>query len=71
LKVIWNKTPYLENTQMANSLASSAEVIVLDVRMKIACLESQLTIIRIVSKLEENESFSMKSINIEFCISES
>ena len=56
---------------MTNSLASSAEVMVLDVRMKIACLESQSTMIRIVSKLEENGSFSMKSINIEFYVSES
>ena len=55
---------------MTNSLASFAKVIVLDIRMKIVCLESQSTMMRIVSKLEENGSFSMKSINIEFYISE-
>ena len=39
---------------------------VLDVRMKIAYLKSQSIMTRIVSKLEKNRSFSMKSIDIEF-----
>jgi len=34
--------------------------------MNIACFDSQSTITRIVSKLEEEGSFSMKSIEIEF-----
>ena len=51
---------------MTNSLTNSVEVIMLDVRMKIICLEIQSTMIRIVSKPKENGSFSIKSINIEF-----
>ena len=45
------------------------EVIVLDVRIKIAYLESQstmITITRIVLKLEKEKSFLMKFINIKF-----
>jgi len=34
--------------------------------IKIACLVSQSTMIRIVSNSENNENFSMKSIEIEF-----
>jgi len=37
-----------------------------DVRIKIACLESQSTMMRIMSKLEKNGSFSMKFIDIKF-----
>ena len=51
---------------MINSLANSVEVMLLDIRMKIACLESQLTIIKIMSKPEKERSFLMKSIDIEF-----
>ena len=51
---------------MINSLANSAKVMVLDIRMKIACLESQLTITKIISKTEEERSFLIKSIDIEF-----
>ena len=39
---------------------------VLCVGIKIACLVSQLTITKIVSNLEDNESFLMKSIEMEF-----
>jgi len=51
---------------MTNILANSKEVIVLDIRIKIVCLKSQLTMTKIVSKSEEDRSFSIKSIDIEF-----
>jgi len=51
---------------MTNSLANLVEVMVLDVRMEIAYLKSQSTMTRMVSKLEENGSFLLKSIDIEF-----
>ena len=49
-----------------NNLASIGAVIVSMVRMKIDCLESQLTIMRMVSYLEDGGTFSMKSMEIEF-----
>jgi len=51
---------------MTNSLANLVEVMVLDVRMEIAYLKSQSTMTRMVSKLEENGSFLLKSMDIEF-----
>jgi len=51
---------------MINSLVNSAKVMISDVRMKIACLKSWSTIMRMVSKLEEIESFLMKSMDIKF-----
>ena len=51
---------------MTNSLANLVEVMVLDVRMKIAYLKSQSIMTRMVSKLEENGSFLMKSMDIKF-----
>jgi len=51
---------------MTNSLTNSIEVIILNVRMRITCLKSQSTIMKIISKLEEDGSFSIISINIEF-----
>ena len=51
---------------MINSLANSAEVIVLDIRRKIVCLESQLTITKIMSKTKEERSFLIKFIDIKF-----
>ena len=51
---------------MTNRCASSAEVMVSWVGMYIPCFDSQSTITRIVSKPEEEGSFSMKSIEIEF-----
>jgi len=51
---------------VTNRHASSTEVIVSWVGMNIACFDSRSTITRIVSKPEEEESFSMKSIEIEF-----
>ena len=46
--------------------ASSAEVMVLWVGMNIACFDRRSTITRMVSKPEEEGSFSIKSIEIEF-----
>ena len=51
---------------MTKRRASSAEVMVSWVGMNMACFDSQSTITRMVSKLEEEGSFSMKSIEIEF-----
>jgi len=42
------------------------EVIVSTVGMNIACLESQLIITRIMSKLDKEYSFLIKSIETEF-----
>ena len=42
------------------------DVIVLYAEMKISCLVSWLTITRMVSNLENNRSFLMKSIEMEF-----
>jgi len=44
----------------------SANVIVSWVGIKIACLMSWSTITKIVSNLEDDGSFSMKSIEMEF-----
>ena len=49
-----------------NRYTRSANVIVLCTEMKIACLVSWLMITKIVSNLENNKCFSMKSIEIEF-----
>ena len=51
---------------MTKSLASSADVMVSCVRMKMLCFESQSTMTRMVSKPEDGGSFSMKSIEMEF-----
>ena len=47
------------------SLGSSAEVMVC-VRIKMLCFDSQSMMTRIVSKLEDRGSFSMKSMEMEF-----
>ena len=44
----------------------STDIIVLWVAIKITCLVSQLTITKIVSNPDNDGSFSMKSIKIEF-----
>ena len=51
---------------MTRSLASSVEVIVLCVRMKMLCFDSQSIMTRMVSKLEDGGGFSMKSMEMEF-----
>ena len=50
---------------MMKSLASSAEVMVLCVGMKMLCFNSQSTMTRMVLKQEDGESFSMKSMDME------
>ena len=49
-----------------NRRAKSVDIIVLWAGIKIACLVSQSTITKIVSNLEDNRSFLMKFIEIEF-----
>ena len=49
-----------------NRHAKSTDVIVLWAGIKIACLVSQLTMTKIVSNPEDDGSFLMKSIEIEF-----
>jgi len=49
-----------------NRCAKSINVIVLWTRIKITCLMSQSTIIRIVSNPEDDGSFLIKSIEMEF-----
>ena len=65
-EVMCEGTPCLEKMWRTNSLASIGAVIVSIVRMKIDCLESQLTITRMVSYPEDRGSFSMKSMEMEF-----
>ena len=49
-----------------NRCAKSADVMMLWAGIKIIYLVSQLTMTKIVSNLENNGSFLMKSIEIEF-----
>ena len=49
-----------------NGYAKSIDVMVLWAGIKIACLVSWLTMTKIVSNLENDRSFSMKSIEMEF-----
>jgi len=49
-----------------NRHAKSVDVMVSWARIKIACLVSQLTMTKIVSNLENDRSFLMKSIEMEF-----
>ena len=51
---------------MMKSLASLAEVIMLCVRMKMLWFDSQSTMTRMVSKLDDGGSFLMKSMEMEF-----
>ena len=66
LDVTWEGTPCLEKTWMMKSLASSAEVMVLCVRMKMFYFDSQSMMTIVVSKPEDGGSFSMKSMEMEF-----
>ena len=63
--VMWEGTP-LEKTWMTKSLASSVEVMVSCVGIKMLCFDSQSTMTRMVSKPEDGGSFSMKSMEMEF-----
>jgi len=49
-----------------NRHANSEDVMVSWAGIKITCLVSQLTMTKIVSNLEDDRSFSMKPIEIEF-----
>ena len=49
-----------------NKHAKSMDMMVSWAGIKIACLVSQLTMIKIVSNLEDDGSFSIKSIEMEF-----
>jgi len=49
-----------------NRCAKSMDVMVSWAGIKIACLVSQLTMTKIVSNLEDDKSFLMKSIEMEF-----
>jgi len=49
-----------------NNLTRLCKVMVSTVGMNMACLESQSIITRIVSKLNERESFLIKFIDFEF-----
>ena len=49
-----------------NKCTKSTDMIVLWAEIKIACLVSQLTITKIVSNSENNGSFLIKSIEMEF-----
>ena len=49
-----------------NKCAKSEDVMVSWVRIKIVCLINWSTMTKIVSNLEDNGSFSMKSIEMEF-----
>ena len=51
---------------MMKSLANLAEVMVLCVGMKMLCFDSWSTMTRMVSKLEDRGSFSIKSMEMEF-----
>ena len=50
-----------------NRHAKSVDVMMSWAGIKITCLVSWLTMIKIVSKLENDGSFLMKSIEMEFC----
>ena len=49
-----------------NRCAKSTDVMMLWAGIMIACLVSQLTVTKIVSNLENDGSFSIKSIEMEF-----
>ena len=65
-EVIWEGMPCLENTCRINRCAKFMDVMVSWAGIKITCLVSQLTITKIVSNLENDGSFLMKYIKIEF-----
>ena len=62
-EIIWNRILCLE---IMNSFSSLYKVMVSTVTANITCLDSQLTITRIVLQLNEKKSFSIKFIEIKF-----
>ena len=65
-EVMCEGTPCLEKMWRMTNLASIGAVMVSIFGMKIDCLESQLTIMRMVLCLEDRGSFLMKSMEMEF-----
>ena len=65
-EIIWNRILCLEKTWIMNSFSSLYKVMVSTVTANITCLDSQLTITRIVLQLNEKKSFSIKFIEIKF-----
>ena len=66
LEMTWEETLCLENIERTNKYAKFMNMMVSWTRIKIVCLVSQSTMTKIVSNLENNRSFSMKSIEMEF-----
>ena len=66
LEVTWEGILCLENTWRMNRHLKSIDVMVSWTGIKIICLVNQSTMTKIVSNLEDNRSFSMKSIEMEF-----
>ena len=64
--VTWDRTPWLEKMCRMESFVSSADMIVLWVRMNISCLVSWSTTTRMAEYLNDWGNFLMKSIEIEF-----
>ena len=65
-EVTCDGTPCFENTWSMNSFASIGAVMVLTVGMSNDCLVKRSTMTRIVSNPEDQGSFSMKSMEMEF-----
>ena len=66
LKITWKWIPCFENIWKTNRHAKSTDMMVSWVGIKIAYLVSQLTMTKIVSNLEDDGSFLIKSIEMEF-----
>jgi len=65
-EITWEGMSCLENTWRTNRYAKSVDMMMSWAKIKIVCLVSQLTMIKIMSNPEDNGSFSMKSIEMEF-----
>ena len=65
-KVTCDRTPCFEKTWSTNSWASIGAVMVSTVRTNMDCLVSQSSMTRMVSYPEDEGSFSMKSMEMEF-----
>ena len=64
--MIWEGIPCLENIWRMKRYAKSKDMMMSWTEIKIACLVSQSTITRIVLNLDDDGSFSIKSIEMEF-----
>ena len=65
-EVMCDGTLCLEKTWRTNNLVSIGAMMVSTVGMKMDCLESRSTIMRMVSYPEDGGSFLMKSMEIKF-----